>query len=173
MSCNNLKGIHVLVTGGGTGIGAVIARKFAAAGADVTICGRNFDTLSSTASSCGMRPVPMDVTDPESVRRGTEAAVSAGGPIRIHVANAGIAEGMPFAKMDFDFWRKIIATNLDGAFLSIRESLASMPARGLTQSLSLQVMRSDIQRSDRDTAARAAQKTALAFTRDPWRMARR
>ena len=126
MKFDNLTGLHVLVTGGGTGIGAAIARKFVAAGADVTICGRNFDMLSTTASACGMRPIAMDVTDPESVRRGTGAAVSAGGPIRIHVANAGIAEGMPFAKMDFDFWRKIMATNLDGAFLSIRESLASM-----------------------------------------------
>lgn len=130
MNLESLAGIHVMVTGGGTGIGAAIARKFAEDGADVTICGRNIETLEATASAHGMRAVAMDVTDPDSVRRSTEAAVSAGGPTQIHVANAGIAEGMPFAKMDFDFWRKTMATNLDGTFLSIRESLASMRQAG-------------------------------------------
>ena len=130
MNLESLAGIHVMVTGGGTGIGAAIARKFAESGADVTICSRNIETLNVTASAHGMRAVAMDVTDPESVRRSTEAAVSASGPIRVHVANAGIAEGMPFAKMDFDFWRKTMATNLDGAFLSIRESLTSMRQAG-------------------------------------------
>ena len=130
MNLKNLAGIHVMVTGGGTGIGAAIARKFAEAGSDVTICSRNIETLNATASTHGMRAVAMDVTDPECVRRSTKAAVSAGGPIQVHVANAGIAEGLPFAKMDFDFWRKTMATNLDGAFLSIRESLASMRQAG-------------------------------------------
>ena len=130
MNLKNLAGIHVLVTGGGTGIGAAIARKFAEAGSDVTICSRNIETLNATASAHGMRAVAMDVTDPESVRRSTEVAVSSGGPVQVHVANAGIAEGLPFAKMDFDFWRKTMATNLDGAFLSIRESLTSMRQAG-------------------------------------------
>ena len=130
MNLESLAGIHVMVTGGGTGIGAAIAKKFVETGSDVTICGRNAETLDATASAHGMRAVAMDVTDPESVRRSTEAAVSAGGPIRVHVANAGIAEGMPFVKMDFDFWRKTMATNLDGAFLSIRESLTSMRQAG-------------------------------------------
>lgn len=120
-----LTGKHALVTGGGTGIGLAIARALAAQGAQVTITGRRLSVLQDVAQA-NMHPAVMDVTDETAVRDVIDAAVATRGPIQIVVANAGIAEGRKLHKTDTDFWRRIMATNLDGAFFTIRESLRSM-----------------------------------------------
>ncbi|MEM6695096.1 MAG: SDR family oxidoreductase [Pseudomonadota bacterium] len=122
-----LEGKHALVTGGGTGIGLGIARALAQAGAAVTITGRRAEKLQSAAeASTGLHPLVMDVTDEAAIRDGFAQAVAARGPIAIFIANAGIAEGRALAKTDLAFWRQILSTNLDGAFLTIREALTSM-----------------------------------------------
>ena len=121
----SLNGAHALVTGGGTGIGLAIARALAAEGALVTITGRRLEVLQEVADD-GLYPLAMDVTD-ESAQRDTIAkAVAARGPIQICVANAGIAEGRALQKTEMDLWRRIMATNLDGAFVTIREAMRSM-----------------------------------------------
>ncbi|WP_372892498.1 SDR family NAD(P)-dependent oxidoreductase [Rhodosalinus sp.] len=121
----DLQGKHALVTGGGTGIGLAIARGLAEAGAEVTITGRRAAVLEAAAGP-RMHPVTMDVTDETQVVEGVAAAVEACGPVQICVANAGIAEGRALHKTEMDFWRRMMATNLDGAFLTIREALRSM-----------------------------------------------
>jgi len=120
-----LKGKHALVTGGGTGIGLAIARALAAAGAKVTITGRRREVLEAAAGD-GLYAAEMDVTDEAAVSTMIKQAVTARGPIQICIPNAGIAEGRAMHKTDAAFWRKIMATNLDGAFFTIRESLTSM-----------------------------------------------
>ena len=121
----SLIGAHALVTGGGTGIGLAIARALAAQGALVTITGRRIEVLQDVAGD-GLYALAMDVTD-ESAQRDTIAkAVAARGPIQICVANAGIAEGRALQKTEMDLWRRIMTTNLDGAFITIRESMRSM-----------------------------------------------
>ena len=120
----DLAGKHALVTGGGTGIGLAIAQALSDAGAAVIITGRRLEVLQEAGPQ--FHPVVMDVTDSESVTSGTQAAVDARGAIAICVANAGIAEGRSILKTDPDFWRQIMATNLDGAYLTIREALRSM-----------------------------------------------
>lgn len=120
-----LAGKHALVTGGGTGIGLAIARSLAAGGATVTITGRRSEALEA-ASGDGIAGLVMDVRDEDSVVQGVAAAVEARGPVQICVANAGIAMGRSLQKTDMGFWRDIMATNLDGAFLTIRECLRSM-----------------------------------------------
>lgn len=123
-----LEGKHALVTGGGTGIGLAIARSLAEAGAGVTITGRRAAVLSQAAGP-RLTPLAMDVTEEASVVEAIATAVAARGPIAICIANAGIAEGRALHKTDLDLWRRVMSTNLDGAFLTIRECLASM--RGL------------------------------------------
>ncbi|MGR3758745.1 SDR family NAD(P)-dependent oxidoreductase [Roseobacteraceae bacterium NS-SX3] len=120
-----LNGKHALVTGGGTGIGLAIARALADQGAQVTITGRRQEVLEEVATD-GLHPMAMDVRDETSVTDTIAAAVEARGPVQICVANAGIAEGKALHKTSLDFWRNMMATNLDGAFLTIRESLKSM-----------------------------------------------
>ncbi len=121
----DLTGKHALITGGGTGIGLAIAQDLAAKGAHVTITGRRQDVLDKVAGA-GMTGMAMDVRDEADVVAKIAAAVAAHGPIQICVPNAGIAEGKALHKTDMAFWRDMMATNLDGAFLTIRESLKSM-----------------------------------------------
>ncbi len=123
----SLQGRHAVVTGGGTGIGLAIAEALAEAGAEVTITGRRAEVLEDAAKSQPrLYPLVMDVADEASVVTGIEAAVAAHGPVTICIANAGIAEGRSLLKSDMAFWRNIMATNLDGAYLTIRECLTTM-----------------------------------------------
>ncbi|MGX9353731.1 SDR family NAD(P)-dependent oxidoreductase [Roseobacteraceae bacterium S113] len=121
----HLTGKHAVVTGGGTGIGLAIAQSLAEDGADVTITGRRKDVLEAAAGP-QLHPLQMDVLDERSVVEGFATAVAARGPVQIVVANAGIAEGKSLTKMDMAFWRRVIGTNLDGAFLTFREAMKSM-----------------------------------------------
>lgn len=118
---------HALVTGGGTGIGLAIAQALASQGAQVTITGRRQSALDAASDATqGLHPMVMDVTDEQAVTETIAAAIAARGPIQICVANAGIAEGRAVHKTDLAFWRQTMATNLDGAFLTIRECLGPM-----------------------------------------------
>ncbi len=125
MANTYLKGKHALVTGGGTGIGLAIAQSLVSQGAHVTITGRRLDVLQGVATQ-GMVPLEMDVRDEASVVDGIASAVAARGPVQICVPNAGIAVGRALHKTDLAFWRDMMATNLDGAFLTIRECLGGM-----------------------------------------------
>ena len=120
-----LYGKHALVTGGGTGIGLAIAQKLAREGANVTITGRRIEVLNRASGPC-LYPAVMDVTDETAVTQTVAAAVATRGPVQICVANAGIAEGRSLHKTDMALWRRIMATNLDGAFLTMRECFKSM-----------------------------------------------
>jgi NAD(P)-dependent dehydrogenase (short-subunit alcohol dehydrogenase family) len=120
-----LGGKHALVTGGGSGIGLAIARALASDGAEVTITGRRAGVLEDVAGG-GLHPLAMDVTDEAQVVEGVAAAVAARGPVQICIPNAGIAEGRALHKTDAAFWRQMMATNLDGAFYTVRECLTGM-----------------------------------------------
>lgn len=131
-----LQGRHALVTGGGTGIGLAIAQMLAGRGAQVTITGRRADVLTEAAAATpGLHALAMDVADEASVVAGTAQAIAARGPVTICVANAGIAEGKSMAKMDLAFWRRMMAINLDGAYLTVRECLPGMLAEGWGRTL--------------------------------------
>ncbi|WP_226779173.1 SDR family NAD(P)-dependent oxidoreductase [Oceaniglobus trochenteri] len=122
----SLTGKHALVTGGGSGIGLAIARALAAEGAVVTITGRRSAPLDRAGELYGLHPLVADVTDETALDGAIDRAVAARGPLAICIANAGIAEGRALHKTDMAFWRSIMATNLDGAFLTIRAALRSM-----------------------------------------------
>ncbi len=128
-----LEGRHALVTGGGTGIGLAIAQALAGQGAQVTITGRRAEVLKDAAAQAGgggLHPLVMDVTDEAQVADGIAQAVQARGPVQVCIPNAGIAEGRALHKTDTAFWRRVMDTNLDGAFWTIRESLHSMRGTG-------------------------------------------
>ncbi|SFR42568.1 NAD(P)-dependent dehydrogenase, short-chain alcohol dehydrogenase family [Yoonia tamlensis] len=121
-------GKHALVTGGGTGIGAAIATALAQAGAEVTITGRRSAPLHDLAAKQPrLHPLVMDVSDETSVHEGVAQAAAARGPVRICVANAGIATAQPFARTRLNDWREIMTTNLDGVFLTLQAALATLP----------------------------------------------
>lgn len=122
---------HAVVTGGGTGIGAAIAEGLAAAGAAVTVTGRRLEPLQTVASrSDRIDTAVLDVTDEDAVAAVMAELSGRHGGVDILVANAGIAETLPIAKMDLAFWRRTMATNLDGAFLSMKAVLPAMIEAG-------------------------------------------
>lgn len=122
-----LAGRRVLVTGGGSGVGADMARGFAGAGAEVVIAGRRAEALAAVAARVpGVRTVVADVTDEGSVM----AMFAEAGPCDIVVANAGAADSAPFRRTDLDQWNAMIAVNLTGVFLTFREGLRQMSGWG-------------------------------------------
>jgi 3-hydroxybutyrate dehydrogenase len=126
-----LSGRHALVTGGGTGIGLSVAKALAESGAQVTITGRRREVLEAAASDhSNLFPCVMDVTEESSVVECIATAISQRGPVTICVPNAGIAEGRALHKTDLSFWRHIMSTNLDGAFLTLRECTPGMRDAG-------------------------------------------
>lgn len=120
-----LSGHQVLITGGGTGAGADLARGFAAAGARVVIAGRRAEPLRAVAGGA-IRAVQADVTDEHSV----DAMFAEAGPCDIVIANAGAADSAPFGKTTLAEWNAMLAVNLTGVFLTFRAGLAQMPGRG-------------------------------------------
>lgn len=124
-----LAGKHALVTGGGSGAGAAIARALAGAGANVTISGRNPDTLAAVAGA-GMRYATCDVTRPAEVAAMFEAASAEWGPPAIVVANAGGAASRPFLKTTPQDFAATIELNLGGVFATWHAALAPMLAAG-------------------------------------------
>jgi len=127
----DLSAEHVAITGAGSGIGAAIARRFAAAGAHVTLMGRNRDKLDETARSLASPGIQtVDVADERSVTDAFHAAAEGQGPVTVLVNNAGIAPSGAFAKMSLDDWRQVLDINLTGAFLCSRAVLPGMLAAG-------------------------------------------
>ena len=119
-------GKHALVTGGGSGIGLAIAETLANAGAEVTIAGRRLDVLEAVKHP-RIHPLQMDVSEENQTREGIAEVAKKRGPIQICVANAGIAEGKPFGAVTMSDWRRLMAINLDGAFLTFQAALATLP----------------------------------------------
>jgi NAD(P)-dependent dehydrogenase (short-subunit alcohol dehydrogenase family) len=116
-----------LVTGGGRGIGANIARALAGDGWDVMVGARSRDQVEAVASEIGGRAVELDVTSAESVER----AVAAAGDVELLVANAGVALREPDAwEADPDEWWRVFEVNVRGVQLCCRAVLPGMIARG-------------------------------------------
>lgn len=116
---------RVLITGGGSGTGADMARAFAAQGHEVIITGRDAARLKAVAGGL-IRAVPGDVSDEDQVRRIFDDA----GPCQMVIANAGIAEAAPFARTTLDQFSRIMAVNLTGVFLTFRQALSQMEPGG-------------------------------------------
>ena len=122
----SLGGHRVLITGGGTGLGADLARGFAAGGAEVLVVGRRQGPLDEVADGdARVAALGADVTQEADVARMFDEA----GQVDIVIANAGAAESAPLTKTDIDLWERMIAVNLTGVFLTLREGLRQM--RGL------------------------------------------
>lgn len=123
---SHLAGQHVVITGGGSGIGAAIARRLAAHGAKLTLAARDVDRLRALCRTLpDAEALHLDVTDEASVTKAM-AAANARAPVSILVNNAGGAETAPVAKTSLDLWQRMIALNLTGAFLCSRALLASI-----------------------------------------------
>ena len=117
---------HVIISGGGTGVGAAIAQSFSDSGAKVTILGRTEATLADQ----GLPYEVCDVTNAEQVQSAFDAARAARGPVTAVIANAGAAASIPFRKMTADDLRAMTEVNLVGVFNVWQAGLADMLEAG-------------------------------------------
>jgi NAD(P)-dependent dehydrogenase (short-subunit alcohol dehydrogenase family) len=122
----SLAGRHIVVTGGGTGVGAATAQALARAGATVTVMGRTEAPLAEQ----GLPYQICDVTDAEAVAAAFDKARDQAGPIHGVVANAGMAESAPFARMTPDLMSRTLAVNVIGTSNVWQAALADMKAAG-------------------------------------------
>ena len=120
-----LAGRSAFVTGGGSGVGAVIATVLAAQGASVMICGRRSGPLDEVAATHpGITGTVCDITDEAAISQ----AIAAAAP-DIVVANAGASESAPFTRTDVDAFRRMVDVNLTGTFLTLREGAKAMKGK--------------------------------------------
>jgi 3-oxoacyl-[acyl-carrier protein] reductase len=120
-----------LVTGGGRGIGASVARELAACGMRVAVTGRTAEEVESVAAEISGLALPGDVTQQAEVEewvRRTEAEL---GPIDLLVANAGIAEWEKEAwELEPERWWRVLEVNVLGVYLTCRAAIPGMLDRG-------------------------------------------
>jgi NAD(P)-dependent dehydrogenase (short-subunit alcohol dehydrogenase family) len=120
-----LQGRHALVTGGSRGIGRAVAAALTAAGATVTVVGRERGALDEVVASGEAHSIAVaDVTDPDWAR-----TVESGSPFDILVANAGAADSAAFLKSDDDLFRRMLDVNLMGVVHGVRAVLPGMLER--------------------------------------------
>ncbi|MFN3944555.1 MAG: SDR family NAD(P)-dependent oxidoreductase [Allosphingosinicella sp.] len=146
---NDFAGAHILVTGAASGIGAAAARHLAGRGASLVLMDRRpvdgFD---------GARLLTGDVADPAFW-----AEADLGG-LTHAVANAGVASGGPIADLDFAEWRRVMAVNLDGAFLTLQAAMRAIRATGRGGAIVLTASAAGL-KAEPGIAAYAASKAAL------------
>ncbi|WP_420858325.1 SDR family NAD(P)-dependent oxidoreductase [Marivivens marinus] len=127
----SVDGRHIVVTGGGTGVGRAMAEAFAHAGAKVTILGRREGPLREVAKQHKFIGwVTCDVTDPDTVRAAFRQARGLNGPVSVVVANAGAAESTPFHRMTPDQLHAMLAVNLGGVVNAWQAALPDMKTDG-------------------------------------------
>jgi 2-hydroxycyclohexanecarboxyl-CoA dehydrogenase len=129
-----LEGKKALVTGGASGIGAAIARRLAAEGAQVTVGDLNLEGATEVAGEISGLAIELDVTDLGSAQAAVD---SAGPPIDVLVNNAGTDEFGFFAQTTPEQWEKVIAVNLKGVLNCTFAALPGMQDAGYGRIVSI------------------------------------
>ncbi len=123
----DLAGRTALITGGGGGLGADLAKRFAASGAMVWVTGRSADRVAAVAHGHpNISALTCDVTDEASVIQAFDRI----GRAEVVIANAGAADTAPLAKTGLDQFRAMLDVNLTGVFLTLREGLRRLEGAG-------------------------------------------
>jgi meso-butanediol dehydrogenase / (S,S)-butanediol dehydrogenase / diacetyl reductase len=120
----------VLITGGGSGIGAATARLFAREGAKIVVTGRRLEPIADVASEVGGVAVAGDTSDPAHVTEAVKAAVSTFGGLDVLIASAGGGYDGSVGDVDDERWRRTFDTNLNGPMVLTRAALPVMLGRG-------------------------------------------
>lgn len=123
----------VVVTGAAQGIGEAYARALAAEGASVVVADLNAEAGETVATDVGGLFVRTDVSSAESATAMVEAAVAAYGGIDLLVNNAAIYGDMQFdllISVDWDYYRRFMSVNMDGALVMTRAVYPEMRKRG-------------------------------------------
>lgn len=123
---SSVAGRVVVVTGGGTGIGAAIARRYASEGARVAIVGRRKEPIEAVAADVGGFAVVADASDTVSARAAISAVVAEFGRVDVLVANAGGHGLATVLDTDDAAWEQSLRSNVTSAFVIARETLPQL-----------------------------------------------
>ena len=163
MTSNNyetLAGRTILVTGGGSGLGAAICSALAQEGARVAVVDikeRAALEVAGKLKESGGHAVPivMDVADEQSIMSGLEQIANELGPLDALINNAGVDVTLGIQELASADWHQVIATNLTGPFLLSKHGLGKMSAGGHIVNIA-------------STAARRAWPNASAYHASKW-----
>ena len=125
-----LAGSRVLITGASRGIGAALARRFAASGARVALVARTERAIKDLAAELAGTAHPADLSDPSEVRGLVERIEGDGGPIDVLVNNAGIEEAGRFDHQSADDVEQAFRVNLLAPAELCRQAIPGMLRRG-------------------------------------------
>lgn len=122
--------MKVLITGGSRGIGEACVRAFCQKGDSVAfIYHSNYERANALSIETGAIAIAADVSDATSATVATQQAIERLGGIDVLVNNAGISQIKLFSDITDEDWRKMIDTNLSGAFYTSREASRAMVAQ--------------------------------------------
>ena len=133
MARDDLSGRVALVTGGGRGIGANIARELGDAGARVAVAARTSEQVELIADEIGGLALTVDVSDEQSVTDMVERTERELGPIDVLVNNAGVmsrSRTVPIWEEHPADWWRVFEINALGTYLCCRAVLRGMADRG-------------------------------------------
>lgn len=124
-----------MITGGNRGIGLGMAAALARSGAAVCVWARDEQRNREAVGrlrelGCDASSVCCDITDEDSVEAAMARTLVRHGVVDAFFANAGIPQSRPFVEITLDEWRRVIRTNLDGTFLTLRAAARHMVQRG-------------------------------------------
>ena len=120
-----------VVTGGSSGIGLGVAKRFQADGLQVVVLDRNAETLATAGVELpGVLGIQVDVADRASVADAYAIVRQERGPISIVVTSAGIESFTPVLDIDAELWDRMLAVNLTGTFTCIQLALPDMLEAG-------------------------------------------
>jgi len=124
-----------VITGGGSGIGAAVARALAGRGWTLALIGRRREALEASLAASGGRGsvLPADVRDETALAEAVGVAEATFGPLEVAVAAAGVAHVASFTDLGAETFRQTIETNLVGSANLFRAVLPGMLARGRGQ----------------------------------------
>ena len=155
-----LAGRTVLVTGGGSGLGAAICAMLAEEGAKIAVVDLNESAgarVADTLEQAGAHAMPfaMDVSDEASVKAGLQRISAALGALDAIINNAGVDVTQGIQALSSADWQRVIATNLTGPFLLSKHGLPLLNAGGHIVNIA-------------STAARRAWPNASAYHASKW-----
>ncbi len=159
-----LDGRTILITGGGSGLGAALCRVLAADGARIVIAERNLagaqavlETLPAVATGAGHSLLALDVGRPDAGAQAIDTVCDRYGGVDVLINNAGTDVTCALDELSYEDWDRVMRTNLYGPFLLSKAAVAVMKRQGRGQIINIA-----------STAAKRAWPNASAYHASKW-----